>query len=197
MRKYAESNPFIMIEVPWYRGVWENIRNPRVPQNLLPNEWSVGVIIVTTILMAISQGIDYILRPEDASWSMTFIERALPLDFWGSLFIGIALLALFGIVCQVWPIATFAHGTLTILYLAFTVGVTVSVISDGRGWGWQTGTFYLGLAMFHSLAANGCYDEWASEWKEPPPSVIGKRDTDSEQSGNWLGLGRCLRYPNI
>lgn len=184
MRKYAESNPFIMVEIPWYKVVWSRLRNPKVPPNLLPNEFSIGIIIITTILMAISQGVDYVLRPEDASWSMTFIEKALPLDFWGSLFIVVAFLALFGIIFQIWPVATFAHGTLTILYLAFTVGVIASVIFDGRGWGWQTGTFYLGLALFHSFVANGCYDEWASEWKQPPPPVIGKRDTDSEQSGN-------------
>jgi len=170
-----------MEEIPWYRGIWSKLLHPRLLPVLRLDVTLVGIVVLASGVASITQGLDYVVRPPESSWALTFLERALPLDFWGWCFILFASCAVVGNSFQFWPLAIFGHGALFISYSSFAFGVGWSVITDWRGYGWQTGILYLGIGMFHALIADACYDTWASEWKEPPPPIELK-DTDDGQS---------------
>lgn len=171
-----------MVNVPWYRGLWDIVRSPRLLPLIRPSERFFGLIVLTSGLASIAQGLDYVVRPEDTSFALTVIEEALPLDFWGWSFILFSAIAIIGDLFDVWPFAIFGHGALFICYTAFGLGIGWSLILDWKGYGWQTGVLYIGVGLFHAMVADGCYDEWAKEWKKPPPPVeikgVGDGHTD-------------------
>jgi len=143
---------------------------PRFPPALHPASVSMGATVILALIVAISQGLDYIARPDETSFTLGIVEQKLSLDFWGICFLIFALVTLIGLVFAFWPLAIVGHGVLSVTYLCFGAGVFWSVfIADWRGYGWNTGVLYFCLAAFHALLTDGCYDEWAREWKRPPP----------------------------
>ena len=149
--------------------VWAKLRlGPRLPR-LYPSEKVVGTIVLVSIFVAYFQGLDYVLRPPDSSFTVSFIEASLSMDAWGWMFGIFASVAFIGIIFEIWPLAVVGHGLLACLYFAFSLGSWISLIIDWQGWGWQLAALYGGLAIFHAFVSDGCYDEWAKEWKRPPP----------------------------
>lgn len=145
--------------------------SPRFLPAVQPSAKFFSLVVLTSTVASIAQGLDYIVRPADKAWTLTTLEQALPLDFWGYLFIIFAGFALLGGIFDAWPFAIFGHGCLCICYSAFGVGVAWSMITEWKGYGWQTGVLYFGVGVFHAMVADGCYDEWAKEWKFPPPPI--------------------------
>jgi hypothetical protein len=160
-----------MTDVPWYRGLWNMFRSPRLLPFIEVSKNFFGLVVLSSGLASIGQGLDYVVRPQDSSFALTVLERAIPLDYWGWSFILFASFAVIGGIFDVWPLAIFGHGALAACYVAFGVGVGWSLLTDWHGYGWQLGLLYFGVGMFHAMVADGCYDEWAKEWKKPPPPV--------------------------
>lgn len=127
--------------------------------------------MLLSVLIAISQGLDYIARPPETAPTLSIVERAVALDFWGAIFLTFAGLALAGGLFSVWPVAILGHGVLAFNYLAISLGVAWSLVDDWQGYGWNTAVIYMSFAAFHALVADGCYDEWAREWVKTPPGV--------------------------
>lgn len=138
---------------------------------LNPSGRMLGAVMLLSVFVAISQGSDYIARPTDTAPTLSVAESALDFDFWGGIFLFFASLALAGALFSVWPVAIIGHGVLAFNYLAISLGVFWSLIDNWQGYGWNTGVIYISFAIFHALVADGCYDEWAREWKHVPPSV--------------------------
>ena len=136
-----------------------------------PSTTVLGFAILLSLVIAFSQGIDYIARPLETTISLSIVEQKMALDFWGYIFLTFAGIALVGNVFSFWPAAILGHGVLSFNYLAIIIGVAWSLAEDWKGYGWNTGVIYLCLAAFHSLVADGCYDEWAREWRKSPPPI--------------------------
>lgn len=160
-----------MPETSWIRGLLKKLQHPRIPPAVLPSQFFQGIVILASGIASVFQGLDYIARPEDATFTLTVMERAFHLDIWGYAFIAFSLFAIVGDTFQIWPFAIFGHGSLAIAYSMFGFGVFVSIALDWHGYGWQLGFLYLGVGMFHAMVADGCYDEWAREWERPPTST--------------------------
>lgn len=160
-----------MPETSWYRVLCRKLRTPRLPPVLNPSSGVLGAAMLLSVIIAISQGLDYIARPPETAPTLSIVERAVALDFWGIIFLTFAGLALAGGLFSLWPAAILGHGVLAFNYLAISLGIAWSLIDDWQGYGWNTGVIYLSFAIFHALVADGCYDEWAREWDRPPPPV--------------------------
>ena len=170
MPRHAESNPF-MPETSWYRGLCRKLHTPRLPPVLDPGNKLIGFAMLISVFIAMSQGLDYIARPAETAPTLSVVERALALDFWGAIFCTFAVIALAGGLFSIWPAAILGHGVLAFNYLAISLGVGWSLVDNWQGYGWNTGVIYLGFAIFHGLVADGCYDEWAREWGHIPPPI--------------------------
>lgn len=163
----TESNPF-MPETSLYRGLLKKLGTPRIPPALMPSQFFMGIVILTSGVASVAQGLDYIFRPQTAAWTLSVVERALPMAVWGWAFVIIAVIAVIGDTFRIWPFAIFGHGALYISYTALGVGVFASLALDWRGYGWQLGILYCGVGLFHAMVADGCYDQWAREWEKAP-----------------------------
>ena len=157
-----------MPEPIWYKRLWAKISRPKIPPAIRPNQFIVGSVILMSVIASVSQGFDYIARPQEEAWTLSVIEQALPLDVWGWLFVVFAVFALIGDTFNIWPMATFGHGALSIAYIAIGTGVVWSLILNWHGYGWQLAFLYVGVGMFHVMVADGCYDEWVREWDRAP-----------------------------
>lgn len=160
-----------MAETSWYRGLCRKLQTPKIPPAITPSTIMLGIAILLSIVIAMSQGLDYIVRPSETAVTLTVLESKFPLDFWGIVFVTFAGIALVGTVFEFWPAAILGHGVLAVNYFAIGSGVVWSLIDDWKGYGWNTGVIYLCFATFHYLVADGCYDEWAKEWRKPPPPL--------------------------
>ena len=170
VRKSAEYNPF-MPDTSWYGALCRKLRTPQLPPVLDPSNKVLGFAMLLSVLIAFSQGLDYIARPPETAPTLSIIEQMVTLDFWGTIFLVFAGLALVGGLFSIWPAAILGHGVLAFNYLAISLGIGWSLIDDWQGYGWNTGVIYLAFAVFHALVADGCYDEWAREWDKAPPAV--------------------------
>ena len=139
--------------------------------SMTPSATVLGLAVLLSLIIAFSQGIDYIARPLETAISLSIVEQKMALDFWGYIFLTFAGIAIVGNVFSLWPAAILGHGVLSFNYLAISIGVVWSLAKDWQGYGWNTGVIYLCLAAFHSLVADGCYDEWAREWRKSPPPI--------------------------
>lgn len=174
-----EPNPF-MPETSWYRGLCKKLRTPRLPPVLNPSSKLLGSAILMSLVISISMGLDYTARPPSTAPTLSVVEQSMPLDVWGILFLFFAGIALVGNVFETWPAAILGHGVLAFIYLAISFGVIWSLVENWQGYGWNTGVIYLVFAAFHALVADGCYGEWAREWKKPPVPIEIVEDSDGQ-----------------
>lgn len=160
-----------MPETSRIRGLFKRLPRPQIPPELTASNALSGLAVLLSLIIAFSMGIDYIARPPETARSLSIVESKLSLDFWGIIFITFAVTSLLGTIFEFWPAGILGHGVLAVNYLAIGAGVMWSVISPWEGYGWNTGVIYLCFAIFHYLVADGCYDEWAKEWKDSPPPM--------------------------
>lgn len=154
------------------KGFLAKIKSPKLPPDMGPSSVPLGFIIVLSLIVAFSQGMDYFVRPDSTSFTLGVVEQKLPLDFWGLIFLTFAVFCLVGITFTIWPLAIIGHGVLSVTYAAFAVGIFWALALDWRGYGWNLGVIYACFTVFHALMADGCYDEWAREWRKAPLPVI-------------------------
>lgn len=129
------------------RGPWR----PGMPQD-------VSALIVTVFaVQMVVRGLDYITGDRDGiTTSLTVVERAMPLQAWGALFLAAAGTILTGMALRhATPIiygALLAAG----LYAGLTWGLTLRMIERGWPWdGWRTPTQFLTAVAFWLLIAYG------------------------------------------
>ena len=177
-KREPESNPFMHRE-SWTRRLLNRLLSPRIPPFIAPGNALVGLAVLLSLVIAFSQGLDYMARPSETAATLSVLESKMALDFWGVIFLTFATTSLFGTIFEFWPAGILGHGVLAVNYLAIGSGVVWSLIDNWVGYGWNTGVIYICFAIFHYLVADSCYDEWAREWKNPtPPIEIAGEDFD-------------------
>lgn len=121
-----------------------------------------ALLQIGMLIVAVSRGADYISLPASLSpESLTLVEKALPFDVWGWLFLLGGVVGLVGLVAPRAPITALAHALLCGLYLAFGVGALAQVADRGFLYGWRTGVgFVLGAALVHLVLADASVDGW-------------------------------------
>ncbi|AEK36232.1 putative membrane protein [Corynebacterium variabile DSM 44702] len=136
-----------MPSLQYPRGQWR----PGMPQDV-----SALIVTVFTVQMLI-RGLDYITDDRDGvTASLTVVERAMPLQAWGVLFLAAAGAVIAGMALR--RSAIIISGALLAagLYAGLTWGLTLRMIERGWPWdGWRTPTQFLTAVAFWLLIAYG------------------------------------------
>lgn len=126
------------------RQIWTEIERP------LPVRVSVIFVVCLLAVDPIARGLDYIAGDgPDVTRSLSAVEAAAPLWFWGTLCLILAAVALLGAVIERYEPIILA-GTLGFaLYATFAAGLAAAVVD--RGWppdGFRTPVMFLVIAAF-------------------------------------------------
>lgn len=129
------------------RGTWR----PGMPQDV-----SALIVTVFTVQMVV-RGLDYITGDRDGiTTSLNVVERAMPLELWGVLFLAASGIIFSGILLR--HATPIIYGSLLAagLYAGMTWGLTLRMIERGWPWdGWRTPTQFLTAVAFWLLIAYG------------------------------------------
>lgn len=130
----------------------------------------VVVIQVAILLAAVSRGLDYLIPPDGPLNTLSVIERAMPVEWWGMVFITGGVIGLLGLCFDRWPIATIGHVILFATYSAFTVGAALDVLSRDSVEGWRTPLDWaLVFVIIHWGFADACIDAWREKNERRSP----------------------------
>lgn len=135
-----------------------------------------SILAGASLVSATSRGLDYIAinactgdeqtaveraANQCAPASLSFVERAMPLDLWGLLFLGAAVGALICWLLRFWAGVVLAHFLLALTYVMFGFGSLVAVVSDWTGSGWRSGVgFIMVQGVLHGVLAVAAVREW-------------------------------------
>lgn len=128
----------------------------RLPVMRIELDSPAAILLQSGVLfVALLRGLDYIALPEHVEVrSLTLVERALPFQHWGVLFVVAALFGFAGMWLRRWPVAVAGHGALVGIYVAFGAGALYDVAQRGEAFGWRTGAgWLLGGALAHAVLA--------------------------------------------
>lgn len=121
----------------------------------------VVAIQAAILLAAVSRGLDYLLPPRGPLNTLSVIEKAMPIELWGALFLVGGLFGLVGLYVNRWPIAAVGHVILLATYAAFAVGAFLDVLGRDSLEGWRTPLDWaLVFAVIHWGFADACVDAW-------------------------------------
>ncbi|WIC89792.1 membrane protein [Gordonia phage Sapo] len=84
---------------------------------------------VGLFLAALYRGLDYATPPNEEVASLSVVEKALPFQTWGYVYLALGVLGLVGLFWVKFPLTALAHGFLVGLYFAFAVGSLWSVLT--------------------------------------------------------------------
>lgn len=113
---------------------------------LLPYESRIAVVILIPI-EAILRGIDYVTGDKDTTTSsLTFVEKAMPLEYWGILFLLAGGLTGLGFAMK-WPYVCILGLHISgVVYLSMTAGLVLKTWERG-GDGFRTPVMFLIFAL--------------------------------------------------
>lgn len=130
---------------PWrrWRGTWQ------------PGASSAASVLIFHVLLAwtaLIRGVDYLTGSDDVA-SLGWIERAMPLHYWGLLLVGASALVYGGMLGRWWSSVILGHALGFGCYLAIGVGIA---LDTGLGDGFRTWAgLIFGGAAYHLLFAVG------------------------------------------
>lgn len=120
-----------------------------------------AIVQVGILLQAVSRGLDYIGLPAYTSVpTLAIVERALPLDLSGWLFVGSATIAFVGLVLRQTPLAAVGHMMIAVLYGMFATGALVEVFDRDPVSGWRTATAWVIACLMHVVFARASETSW-------------------------------------
>jgi hypothetical protein len=124
----------------------------------------VVAIQVCVMLAAILRGIDYLVPPAPATTVLSTIEKAAPVDLWGTLFVIGGMVGLVGLRITRWPLAALGHVILLACYAAFAMGSFVDMLSRSGLEGWRSpADWALVFSVIHWGFADASLDVWKEE----------------------------------
>lgn len=138
--------------------------NLTVPPGFMPSYLKIAVSTIALSVVAICQGADYIIRPNDSVVSVSILEGRLPLTVWGLGLVGFGLLSLLGGMFSIWPVTIIGNGGNVVIYSALGTSAFLSLLVDARIYGWGMGVDYFYFALLHWTIADGSYNQWSQEW---------------------------------
>lgn len=116
---------------------------------------------ICVIIAALARALDYLIPPNPDIDVLSVVESAMPLPVWGGLMLLGGLLALLGLHWERFPWAFLGHTLLAAVYLAFTAGAFIEVMSRDTIEGWRTPIeWLLVFTAVHWGFANASIDEW-------------------------------------
>jgi len=124
-----------------------------------------SLLAMGVLTSAVSRGADYIAIDDKLPQSLTFVERSMPLDWWGTVLVLAGLVAGVAWLRSWWGLVIIGHSVLAITFVMFGVGSLVAVTGDAWvGSGWRTGVGYIvGAGTTHIVLALTARHEWDRE----------------------------------
>ena len=104
-------------------------------------------------LVALAQGVEYLLRPHGSTLVLNAVESALPLWAWGGLLTLPGLTGLAANRLKRWVLSVFCHISCAAVYAGLCYGIIAGVIEAQQRWGWQLAVGYACFVTLHGLWA--------------------------------------------
>lgn len=117
-------------------------------------------LAASVLTSAAGRGADYIATTKDTPDVLSVVERAMPLDFWGFLLLGVAIAAAVCWIRRIWPGIIVAHMTIAGIYIAFGAGAMLAVAENWSAGGWRTGIGFFAAGAVHVILSRGAVREW-------------------------------------
>lgn len=111
------------------------------------------------IFTALATGLDYIAIPPDHR-QLSDLENAVPLDVWGVYMVFASCVAVAGWASERWWMSALGHAALAGVYLAFGVGVLLTVLTAPDFYGWRPGFARMCIGIVHVALTMAAWGNW-------------------------------------
>ena len=119
-----------------------------------------SLVAGAALIAAFLAGADYIAAPPDKARLLSSVEAAIPLDIWGIYMVTAVCLAIYRWASDRWWVTDLGHSALVGIYLAFGIGVFLSLADDWQWYGWRPGVNRLAMAIIHYALARAAWLRW-------------------------------------
>lgn len=117
-------------------------------------------IAVTSLAIALINGADYLLLPQDQA-ALSYAEAAMPIQAWGASLVLCVILAVGGYIVHRWPLTILGHAILASLFGAIGVGELITFLGNMAGDELRVGTLYLlGQAVLNAMLTVMAWLRW-------------------------------------
>lgn len=110
-----------------------------------------SVIVWVLNLQGGLRGLDYLIGEDERSPQLLYIETAFPLWFWGSLFLGAALILSFGMLTKRHALVWLGHWLFAASYALLCFGMLIGTMSVEWWDGWRGATTLFVTFLAHFL----------------------------------------------
>lgn len=130
---------------------WKGHFQPTLPQNIH------GIVIFLFSLEGLMRGLDFFIGDDEVTTqNLKSIELAMPINYWGLIFIFSFIMVSVGLKLQRSLPIIYGSVLNMAIYGALAWGLTLSMIERGWPWdGWRSPFLFICLAIFWALCAYG------------------------------------------